>query len=163
MDGLVGASVDRVLGKGLLDRTSESQQWARIGRLEVEDLVTEPGSPGKGDLDRPEPGKDVRQGIQVDAGEQFRRFERIGDGDVRRHANSGGRVIPVAVPCHGGLGGWQTRPMLVHPADWTVDEDLTGASGLLEGAEVVHRQLVRWLEGLGHRADLAIMEPTPRV
>ncbi len=67
------------------------------------------------------------------------------------------------VGCHGGLGGWQTRPILVYPADWSVDEDLTGASGLLEGAENVHRQLVRWLEGLGHRANLAIMEPTPRV
>ena len=83
MDGLVGASVDRVLGKGVLDRTSESQQWTRIGRLEVEDLVTEPGSAGKGDLDRPEPCEDCRQGIHVDAGEQFRRFERVGDGDVR--------------------------------------------------------------------------------
>ena len=67
------------------------------------------------------------------------------------------------VGCHGGLGGWQTRPLLVHPADWTVDEDLTGASGLLEGATDVHRQLVRWLEALGHRQDLASMEPTSRV
>ncbi|MGC4175442.1 alkaline phosphatase family protein [Demequina sp.] len=58
------------------------------------------------------------------------------------------------VGCHGGLGGWQTRPLLVHPADWTVDADLSGASGLLEGAESVHRQLVRWLEALGHRADV---------
>jgi hypothetical protein len=67
------------------------------------------------------------------------------------------------VGCHGGLGGWQTRPMLVHPADWTVDEDLVGASGLLHGADNVHRQFVRWLEGLGHRADLASMDPTSRV
>ena len=67
------------------------------------------------------------------------------------------------VGCHGGLGGWQTQPILVHPTDWTVDADLTGASGQLEGAENVHRQLVRWLEQQGHRADLAIMEPTPRV
>jgi len=67
------------------------------------------------------------------------------------------------VGCHGGLGGWQTRPMLLHPADWRVDEELTGPSGLLEGAESVHRQLVRWLEALGHRGDLAIMEPSPRV
>jgi len=58
------------------------------------------------------------------------------------------------IGCHGGLGGWQTRPMLVHPSDWTVDEDLRGASGLLEGAETVHAQLVRWLEGLGHRAGM---------
>ena len=67
------------------------------------------------------------------------------------------------VGCHGGLGGWQTQPILVHPADWAIDDDLTGASGKLEGAENVHRQLVRWLEQQGHRADLAIMEPTPRV
>ena len=67
------------------------------------------------------------------------------------------------VGCHGGLGGWQTRPMLVHPADWAVDTDLTAASGLLVGAESVHRQLVRWLEALGHRADLAKMDPTSRV
>ena len=53
--------------------------------------------------------------------------------------------------------------MLLHPADWRVDEELTGPSGLLEGAESVHRQLVRWLEALGHRGDLAIMEPSPRV
>ena len=58
------------------------------------------------------------------------------------------------VGCHGGLGGWQTRPLLVHPTDWTVDEDLTGASGLLVGADAVHRQLVRWLEQLGHRGDV---------
>jgi hypothetical protein len=58
------------------------------------------------------------------------------------------------VGCHGGLGGWQTRPLLVHPSDWTVDADLAGPSGLLEGADAVHRQLVRWLEGLGHRAGV---------
>ena len=58
------------------------------------------------------------------------------------------------VGCHGGLGGWQNRPMLVHPADWTVDADLAAASGLLTGADAVHRQLVRWLEQLGHRGDV---------
>ena len=51
------------------------------------------------------------------------------------------------VGCHGGIGGWQTKPMLVHPAEWTVEGDLLGA-------ESVHRQLVRWLEALGHRKDL---------
>jgi uncharacterized membrane protein YvlD (DUF360 family) len=52
------------------------------------------------------------------------------------------------VGCHGGTGGWQTRPMLVHPAHWPVDDEQ------LLGAEAVHRQLVQWLEALGHRADL---------
>ncbi len=59
------------------------------------------------------------------------------------------------VGCHGGVGGWQTRPMLVHPTEWTIDADLRSDSGLLVGADVVHRQLVRWLERLGHRPDLA--------
>jgi hypothetical protein len=58
------------------------------------------------------------------------------------------------VGCHGGLGGWQTRPVIVHPADWAVDADLTEASGHIYGAENVYRQLVRWLEKLGHRKAL---------
>lgn len=58
------------------------------------------------------------------------------------------------VGCHGGLGGWQTRALLVHPADWSVDEDLLAVDGHLHTAEDLHRQLVRWLERLGHRGDL---------
>jgi hypothetical protein len=67
------------------------------------------------------------------------------------------------VGCHGGLGGWQTRPLLVHPTEWTLDEDLLDERGRLRGAPVVHRQLVRWLERLGHRTDLtpdAVATPT---
>ncbi len=46
---------------------------------------------------------------------------------------------------HGGLGGPQTRPLIVHPADWTLDEELVGA-------EAVYRQLRRWAERhLDHR------------
>ncbi|MGB8022346.1 MAG: phage holin family protein [Candidatus Nanopelagicales bacterium] len=55
------------------------------------------------------------------------------------------------VGCHGGIGGWQTRAVLVHPADWEIDRDLLGESGRLHGAETVHRQLVRWLERAGTR------------
>ena len=58
------------------------------------------------------------------------------------------------VGCHGGLGGWQTRPLLVHPAEWSLDADLLDDRGRLRGAETVHRQLVRWLERLGQRTDL---------
>ena len=58
------------------------------------------------------------------------------------------------VGCHGGLGGWQTRPLLVHPAEWSIDEDLLDDRGRLRGADMVHHQMVRWLERLGHRADL---------
>lgn len=58
------------------------------------------------------------------------------------------------VGCHGGLGGWQTRPLLVHPAQWSIDEDLLDERGRLRGADTVHHQMVRWLERLGHRTDL---------
>jgi hypothetical protein len=48
------------------------------------------------------------------------------------------------IGCHGGLGGWQDRPLLIHPAAWPVEDDLMGA-------DAVHRQLVRWLERFGQR------------
>jgi hypothetical protein len=40
---------------------------------------------------------------------------------------------------HGGLGGPQTRPMILHPTAWTLDEELVGA-------EAVYRQIRRWAE-----------------
>ena len=59
------------------------------------------------------------------------------------------------VGCHGGLGGWQTDAVLVHPSEWPVDEQP------LVGADAVHRQLVRWLERLGQRRSLTLPEPAP--
>ncbi|MCI2240113.1 alkaline phosphatase family protein [Paenibacillus sp. TRM 82003] len=54
---------------------------------------------------------------------------------------------------HGGLGGEQNEAVLVHPADWAVDEDLLDTSvpgeRLLVGADTVHRQLVRWMRAEG--------------
>jgi hypothetical protein len=58
------------------------------------------------------------------------------------------------VGCHGGVGGWQTRAVLVHPSDWTVWPELLDPDGRLVSAEVVHRQMVGWLELLGHRTKL---------
>ncbi|MEV4637660.1 alkaline phosphatase family protein [Actinoplanes sp. NPDC049548] len=49
------------------------------------------------------------------------------------------------VGSHGGLGGWQTEAMLVHPAEWQITQ------GDLFGPDAVHRQLVEWLELLGLR------------
>jgi len=40
---------------------------------------------------------------------------------------------------HGGLGGPQTRPLLMHPAEWSLDEELVGAPA-------VYRQVRRWAE-----------------
>ena len=59
------------------------------------------------------------------------------------------------VGCHGGLGGWQTEAVLVHPSEWLVDEPP------LVGADAVHHQLVRWLERLGQRRSLLPPAPAP--
>ncbi|WP_374238270.1 alkaline phosphatase family protein [Actinoplanes sp. DH11] len=48
------------------------------------------------------------------------------------------------VGSHGGLGGWQTDAMLVHPSGWPIARDL-------DGPDAVHRQLVEWLVMLGLR------------
>ncbi len=42
---------------------------------------------------------------------------------------------------HGGLGGAQTRPFLLYPADWDLD------LAPLIGAPMVYQQLRRWMEG----------------
>ena len=43
---------------------------------------------------------------------------------------------------HGGLGGTQTQPFILHPSDWPIDEPIVGA-------EAVYRQIRRWLEQMG--------------
>ncbi len=48
------------------------------------------------------------------------------------------------VGCHGGLGGWQDKGMVIHPSSWTIDKPIVGADQL-------HNQLVTWLVALGHR------------
>ncbi len=60
------------------------------------------------------------------------------------------------VGCHGGLGGWQDRGVLVAPAD------LDLGPGDVVGAEDLHGRLVRVLEGLGHRAHLTDGAALPR-
>jgi len=90
-------------------------------------------------------------------------FGRDAPGEVLRHAalaNVGDLVVnsnldngDVAafeelVGCHGGLGGWQSDALLIHPVDWVVEQPLVGA-------DAVHRQLVSWLESLGLRRTRA--------
>ena len=45
------------------------------------------------------------------------------------------------IGAHGGLGGAQTKPFLVHPAEWEMD------LAPLLGAPMVYQQLRRWMEG----------------
>lgn len=52
------------------------------------------------------------------------------------------------VGCHGGLGGWQDKGLVIYPSEWQIGEPIVGADQL-------HAQLVRWLESLGHRTSLA--------
>lgn len=56
------------------------------------------------------------------------------------------------VGCHGGLGGWQDRAMIVHPVGLDLPTDM------VVGADAIHDVLVGWLEGFGHRGDLATKE-----
>jgi len=46
---------------------------------------------------------------------------------------------------HGGLGGPQTEPFILHPADWELDEPVP------LGAPAVYRNIRRWLESIGIR------------
>ena len=48
------------------------------------------------------------------------------------------------VGSHGGLGGSQSHPFLLHPVSLALPEQE------LVGAEAVHRELRRWLVQLGH-------------
>jgi len=65
------------------------------------------------------------------------------------------------VGCHGGLGGWQDRAMLVWPAELPEPEG-TGADGMVVGADAMHRVLVGWLRHVGHRADVATGPSDPQ-
>jgi hypothetical protein len=44
---------------------------------------------------------------------------------------------------HGGLGGPQTKPFILHPADWTLDEAVP------LGAPAIYRNIRRWLSSIG--------------
>ena len=57
------------------------------------------------------------------------------------------------VGCHGGLGGWQDRAMVVWPAE------LPEPGGMIVGADAMYGQLVGWLEHLGHRAGIDTLRP----
>jgi uncharacterized membrane protein YvlD (DUF360 family) len=59
---------------------------------------------------------------------------------------------------HGGLGGPQTEPFILHPSDWTLDEEVP------LGAPAIYRNIRRWLESIGIRlgkGGQAADEPAP--
>jgi hypothetical protein len=44
---------------------------------------------------------------------------------------------------HGGLGGPQTQPFILHPTEWTLDEEVP------LGAPAIYRNIRRWLGDMG--------------
>src|SRR4051794_41768751 len=60
------------------------------------------------------------------------------------------------VGSHGGMGGTQSYPFVLYPADLELlDEELVGP-------EAVHRHLRRWLVELGHAEYRAGADAVPR-
>ena len=59
------------------------------------------------------------------------------------------------VGSHGGLGGPQTQPFVLFPADWATPE------GDIVGAEEMHRWMRRWLAECGHADFAKTMPATP--
>ena len=56
---------------------------------------------------------------------------------------------------HGGLGGFQTEPFILHPAEWELDEPVP------LGAPAIYRNLRRWLSSIGIELGQAVRRPTP--
>jgi uncharacterized membrane protein YvlD (DUF360 family) len=54
---------------------------------------------------------------------------------------------------HGGLGGPQTEPFILHPVEWTLDEEVP------LGAPAIYRNIRRWLSSIG--IELGRPEATP--
>ena len=77
----------------------------------------------------------------------------------------GGQVhaFETQVGSHGGLGGEQSWPFLLHPTTWPVDEaarEDVGGRAVLVGAEAVHDQLVAWMRSAGLRGQPDVVGPT---
>ena len=54
---------------------------------------------------------------------------------------------------HGGLGGPQTQPFILHPADWVLDEPVP------LGAPAIYRNIRRWLESIDIKLGLPAEVP----
>ena len=53
---------------------------------------------------------------------------------------------------HGGLGGPQTKPFILHPSDWTVDQPIVGA-------EAVYDQIRTWMASIDLMTPPRVREP----
>ena len=83
-------------------------------------------------------------------------FDHVGDIMVNARFDPVRGEVPAFeefVGSHGGLGGSQSYPFALVPSEWHIPNER------IVGAEVMHRQLIRWLEDLGQRADLSVPRP----
>jgi uncharacterized membrane protein YvlD (DUF360 family) len=98
-------------------------------------------------------GQDPLAGFEPAAADDLRRHDllpHVGDLLVNSALDPVTQEVSAfeeLIGSHGGLGGWQSRPLLIHPAGWPVEKALVGA-------DTVHHQLVAWLEKLGQRTGL---------
>ena len=56
---------------------------------------------------------------------------------------------------HGGLGGPQTEPFILHPVEWTLDEEVP------LGAPAIYRNVRRWLSSIGIELGPQGAKPAP--
>jgi hypothetical protein len=61
------------------------------------------------------------------------------------------------VGSHGGMGGGQSHPFILYPAEWTAP------TGPIVGAERVHVQFCRWLAELGHSEYAGLPDDPNRI
>ncbi len=54
---------------------------------------------------------------------------------------------------HGGLGGPQTEPFILHPVEWELDEEVP------LGAPAIYRNIRRWLESIGIELGKSKVDP----
>ena len=115
-------------------------------------------------------GRRLLDGDRVEGVDPLADFGPYAADDLRRHdglANTGDLLVnslweagteEVAafeelIGCHGGLGGWQDRSLLIHPREWPAPAGLTGA-------DAVHHLLRTWLDN-EREPSCAAGSPTP--
>jgi uncharacterized membrane protein YvlD (DUF360 family) len=122
----IGVLMVRSAGHGLLCVGRKGINFLDEGRIEGEDPLEI-----YGDL----------------AAASFKRLDSIANvGDIAVVSHYDPETMEISafeelIGAHGGLGGPQTRPFLLYPAEWELD------LAPLIGAPMVYQQLRRWMEG----------------
>ncbi len=135
----VGFAVVRCPGHGPVAFGAQGRMFLETGMVEGDNPLLGYGSRAAADLLR------------------HQRMNHVGDIVVVSRLDPGTREVAAfeeLVGSHGGIGGDQTRAVLLHPAAWPAP-----VSSIESPAEI-HHQLVRWLEHLGLRRDPL---PTARI